>query len=89
MYGYPTVKNVMVSQNQPYLCVAHQTEKRWVQPLRLIAGLIAGPTVVAASQKIDGLQGKVVFATGLGMSLWSLSVYYYARKEMNSEPSQA
>jgi len=82
-YGYPTIRNINYTEEEPYLCVAHRAEKRWVQPLRLVAGFIGGPLVMLASKDVKcPYRSKAVFATGLGMSLWSLSVHHYASKEM-------
>ena len=84
MYGYPTVRSVMYQGNEPYLCVAHITERRWVQPLRLVAGFIGGPMIMSAAKEVsDPLKSNLVYASGLGMSIWSLAIYYYANKEMN------
>jgi len=84
LYGYPTVRNVEIAPQEPYLCVSHRTEKRWVQPLRLLAGFIGGPIIMSASKEVkDKTKSQAVFAIGLGMSVWSLSVHHYAQKEMD------
>lgn len=83
MYGYPTIRNVSIAPQENYLCVSHRAEKRWVQPLRLLAGFVGAPAVMAASYEVKcPYRSKVVFTTGLGLGIWSLAVYYYAHKEM-------
>ena len=82
MYGYPTVTNYSIQKDEPYLCVSHEAEKDWVQPLRLLAGFVGGPVVMIASQYAPGRLGHAAFAAGLGMSIWSLSVHHHAKKEM-------
>ena len=84
MYGYPTIRNVEIAPQEPYLCVSHRAEKRWVQPLRLVAGLMGGPLIMSASTDVqDMTKRKLVFSIGLAMSVWSLSVHHYAKKEMS------
>ena len=83
-YGYPTIRNVTIAPEEKYLCVSHRAERRWVQPLRLIAGWIAAPTVMLASADVKcPIRQRIVFASGLGMMIWSLSVHHYAKQEMD------
>lgn len=84
MYGYPTIRNVTVSDAQSYLCVSHEAEREWVQPLRLVAGFIAGPTLMKIASDLPQAKSNAVFAIGLGMSVWSLSVYFRAKQRMDA-----
>ena len=84
-FGYPTIRNINYAEGEPYLCVSHRTEKRWVQPLRLAAGFVGGPLVMLASQDVQcPYRSKAVFTIGLGMSIWSLAIHHYAAKEMRN-----
>ena len=89
MYGYPTVTNYSIQKDEPYLCVSHDTGKAWVQPLRLLAGFVGGPVIMAASRYAPGRLGQATFAAGLGMSIWSLAIYRQAKKEMDKHPDSA
>ena len=83
MYGYPTIRNIEIAPSEKYLCVSHRTEKRWVQPLRLVSGILAGPLIMSAALEVKNKQkAQAVFAVGLGLSAWSLAVHHYASKEM-------
>lgn len=84
MYGYPTIRNIEIAPSEKYLCVSHRTEKRWVQPLRLLAGIVGGPLIMSAALDVPNpRKAQAVFAAGLGMSLWSLAIHHYANREMN------
>ena len=88
MYGYPTVRNVEIAPKEKYLCVSHRAEKEWVQPLRLVSGLLVAPYLIRLSQKErDQMDAQVLFATGIGMGAWSLMVWYNANKQMKESKS--
>lgn len=84
MLGYPTIQNFSIKDDEPYLCVSHETERGWVQPLRLIAAFVGGPAVMMSARNTPGTLGNVAFAAGLGMSIWSLAVYRAAKREMDA-----
>lgn len=84
MYGYPTIRNVTVKDSESYLCVSHEAEREWVQPLRLIAGLAAGPALMKIASDLPRAKSNLTFAIGLGMSVWSLSVYFRAKQRMDA-----
>ena len=87
-YGYPGVRSTVLD-GQPYLCVSHKTEKNTVQPLRLAAGLVAGPLVVYASRQLPAdrpVLRAATFAVGLGVSFWSLWIWSKADKAMSEAP---
>jgi Cu-Zn family superoxide dismutase len=72
-------------ENRHYLCVAHDTERAAIQPIRLVAGLIGGPLVGYAAWSLR--RERPVLATSLGvvaasMSAWSLYVFTKAEIEM-------
>ena len=72
-------------ENRHYLCVAHDTERAAIQPIRLVAGLVGGPLVGYAAWNLR--RDQPVLATGLGvvaasMSAWSLYVFTKAEIEM-------
>lgn len=99
-YGYPgvqgaslpaagTVTKMSVPENRPYLCVAYDTERATVQPLRLAAGLIGGPLVVYAASRLPQDEAMLKAATtlvGVGMSYWSLWVWNKAYMAMKTAP---
>jgi hypothetical protein len=100
-YGYPgvrgeslpdegTVSRVMRNEERPYLCVAYDTEKQTVQPLRLAAGLVGGPLVMYAAMQLPEerpVLRAATFATGLGVSVWSLWVWSTAQEAMTVTPT--
>ena len=101
-FGYPgvrgeflpsagTVSKTMREEERPYLCVAYDTEKQTVQPLRLAAGLVGGPLVMYASRQLP--EGKPVlraatFGVGLGVSFWSLWIWTKAQNAMATLPGE-
>ena len=85
-YGYPTVRTIRHTSDQPYLCVSHRAEKEWVQPLRLFSGLILAPYLYKISQRqSDARDQQVLYATSIGMAAWSLMVWYNANKQMEMQ----
>jgi Cu-Zn family superoxide dismutase len=79
------VAHTQQQETRPYLCVAYDTEKAAIQPLRLAAGLAGGPLVGYAAWSLR--QERPALATGLGvvaaaMSAWSLYVWGKADAEM-------
>jgi len=86
-----TVSKTMREEERPYLCVAYDTEKQTVQPLRLAAGLVGGPLVMYASRQLP--EGKPVlraatFGVGLGVSFWSLWIWTKAQNAMATLPGE-
>ena len=81
-FGYPGVRNTVIDAG-PYLCVSHETENKYIQPLRLLAGLVGGPTVMyAASQLPPSMLRTATRWIGVGMSAWSLWVWSKANRAM-------
>jgi len=88
-YGYPGVtgmnlpdqgsfRSTATTETRPYLCVAYDTEQATVQPLRLAAGLFAGPVVMYASRRLpedEAMLRAVTLLVGAGISYWSLWVW--------------
>jgi len=99
-FGYPgvrgevlpeggTVTKTVRSEQRPYLCVAYDTEKQTVQPLRLAAGLVGGPLVMYASRQLPldrPVLRAATFAVGLGVSFWSLWIWTKADRAMSEVP---
>ena len=99
-YGYPgvtgqtlpdagTVTGTTMTETRPYLCVSYDTEQQTVQPLRLAAGLVAGPMVVYAASKLDdehALLRSMTQLVGVGISYWSLWVWNKADRAMREGP---
>lgn len=98
-YGYPGVTgrilpdtgavNKTVIDGKPYLCVSYETEQNTVQPLRLAAGLVAGPLVVYAASKIgdeDRTLRMAAQVAGAAVSIWSLWVWNKANTAMQETP---
>ena len=77
------------TEERPYLCVSHEVEKTVVQPLRLAAGLVAGPLVVYAATQLPKERPVLRAATGaagVGVSLWSLWIWTKANAAMKERP---
>ena len=87
-YGYPgitsrtlpsdaTVERTTID-GKPYLCVAFDVERERVQPLRLAAGLVGGPLVLAGASALrrdkPALSSSLA-VVGVAMSAWSLWVW--------------
>ena len=101
-FGYPgvrgeflpddgTVSKTMRDEERPYLCVAYDTEKQTVQPLRLAAGLVGGPLVMYASRQLPDARPVLraaTFGVGLGVSFWSLWIWSKAQKAMSTLPDE-
>lgn len=98
-YGYPGVTgrrlpdtgavNKTVIDGKPYLCVSYETEQQTVQPLRLAAGLVAGPLVVYAASKLGPEHRTLRTMTqvaGAAVSVWSLWVWNKAHTAMQETP---
>ena len=99
-YGYPgvqgqtlpdagTVTRTAIPEQRPYLCVAYDTEKATVQPLRLAAGLLGGPLVMYAATRLpreDATLRALTFLAGVGLSYWSLWVWRKADLAMKETP---
>lgn len=99
-YGYPGVQGKVLpddgsftsmtqGEERPYLCVAYDTEQATVQPLRLAAGLIGGPTVMYAASQLPedkAMLRAVTFLVGAGVSYWSLWVWNKADTAMKEGP---
>lgn len=99
MLGYPGVTgarlpdtgtvNKTVIDGKPYLCVSYETEQATVQPLRLAAGLLAGPLVFYAASQLGEEQRNlrlVTQATAVAISYWSLWVWNKAHMAMQEAP---
>lgn len=99
-YGYPgvqgqmlpdagTVTRTALPEQRPYLCVAYDTEKATVQPLRLAAGLLGGPLVMYAATRLpreDAMLRVLTLLAGAGLSYWSLWVWRKADVAMRDAP---
>ena len=83
------VSATLRTEERPYLCVAHEVEQTLVQPLRLAAGLVAGPLVVYAASQLPKERPVLRAATGaagLGVSVWSLWIWAKANAAMKERP---
>lgn len=77
------------TEERPYLCVSHDVEQTVVQPLRLAAGLVAGPLIVYAASQLPGERPVLRAATGaagVGVSAWSLWIWAKANEAMRRTP---
>ena len=99
-YGYPGVTGQRLPaagpvgktriDGEPYLCVSYDVERRRVQPLRLVAGLLAAPLVAYTASQLPRERRTLraaTFATAVGMAYWSLWVWNRADKAMRTEVS--
>lgn len=83
------VAQVSRVEERPYLCVSHDVEKTVVQPLRLVAGLVAGPLIVYAASQLPKERPVLRAATGAagaGVSVWSLWIWAKANAAMKEHP---
>lgn len=83
------VSETLRTEERPYLCVAHDVEKTVVQPLRLAAGFVAGPLVVYAASQLPKERPVLRAATGaagVGVSVWSLYIWWKANEAMRRTP---
>ena len=99
-YGYPgvqgqmlpdtgTVTRTALPEQRPYLCVAYDTEKATVQPLRLAAGLVGGPLIMYAATRLpreDAMLRVLTLLAGASVSYWSLWVWRKADVAMQETP---
>ena len=72
-------------ENRHYLCVAHDTERAAIQPMRLAAGLVGGPLIGYGAWTLKDerpVLAASMGAVGLAMSAWSLYVFTKAEIEM-------
>jgi hypothetical protein len=72
-------------EGTPYLCLTHEFEQAWVQPLRLASGLVAGPLVVYASARLPEQEKNLALAlrgVGIAMSAWSLWAWSQAQAKL-------
>lgn len=99
MLGYPGVTGARLPDTgtvnkttvggKPYLCVSYETEQVTVQPLRLMAGLFAGPLVFYAASQLGEDQKNLRLATqatAIAISYWSLWVWNKAHTAMQEAP---
>ena len=73
------------TEDRPYLCVSHEVEQTLVQPLRLAAGLVAGPLIAYAATQLPEdrpVLRAATGATGVGVSAWSLWIWWKAQNAM-------
>lgn len=81
--GYPNV-NTTVIDGQKYLCMSYDTEKRVIQPLRLLSAAIGIFVLFPAAGEIESTHLKLItYATSIGMAGCSLWFWAQSQSEMN------